>query len=130
MLKKMIISYALSVSIYFISRCVLQIFTDKVFENGFPGWFFVYLFNFIFYIMTISCGSLVSVFFHEKIIFHSSLVAALGIVLCTFITKPKINDYELFFLGILMGAILGGIGGGLVLLIRWVRSKKTTNRFT
>ncbi|KNC89018.1 hypothetical protein [Trabulsiella odontotermitis] len=123
---KKYITYVSCVALYIIARVVLQLFADYKFRHSFPGWGWVYFLNTLFYTMTLLCGCIVSIMIHEKSIIHASLVTALGVAVCTFVTKTHITDYGLFFSGIAMGAVLGGGGGGIVFLVRKLRYKQVS----
>ncbi|WP_156964176.1 hypothetical protein [Trabulsiella guamensis] len=119
----MTITYITCICIYIFTRYLLQEFTSYIFSGIFPGWYWVYLVNILFYTITIVCGCVAGMLVHKKTIRHASLITSLGISIYTFLTTPKITDYSLFFYGFILGIILGAIGGCVSLAVRWLQMK-------
>lgn len=64
------------------------------------------------------CGLLIGLLIYKNSIFHASVAVALGVLFTYLVSGVSQSEYILLLEGVLTGAVLGGIGGGVALVVR------------
>lgn len=116
--KGLFLNYITCINIYAFARYILQIVINYIFQDSHPGMEWVYIVNTTFYILLFLCGCLVGCLINKRTILHASFATAIAITLSNFYMGVRLSDYAGIISLFVLGAILGGAGGGMVLLVR------------
>lgn len=107
------LSYIICINICAFARNSLKIILWYMFRELYQNHWLIIFFNTIAYSIIFLCGCLTGFLIHKNSIFHSSLAVALGVMFTYLISGINQNEYILLLEGVLTGAVLGGIGGGV-----------------
>lgn len=91
---------------------------NYVFKDPTPNIEWFYFVNFMGYFLIFFCGCLAGYLVHKKIVLHAALATTLGVAFSIFLMGVKLTDYMTFFSILVLGAVLGGLGGCVVLIIK------------
>ncbi|EAA7242772.1 hypothetical protein FNH63_08965 [Salmonella enterica subsp. salamae] len=112
------LSYIICINICAFAINSLKIILWYIFREFYQNHWLIIFFNSMAYSIMFLCGCLTGFLIHKNSIFHSSLAVALGVMFTYLVSGINQNEYILLLEGVLTGAVLGGIGGAFVLLIR------------
>ena len=116
--KGLFFNYMICINVYAFTRYILQIVINYIFQDSHLGMEWAYIVNTIFYILLFLCGCLVGYLINKRTILHASFATAMAITLSNFYMGVGLTDYARILSLSVLGAILGGAGGGIVLLVR------------
>lgn len=115
------LSYIICINICAFTRNSLKIILWYIFRDSYQSTWLIIFFNLMACSIMFWCGCLIGFLIHKNSIFHASLAVALGVMFTYLISGMSPNEYILLLEGVLTGAVLGGIGGGCVLMVRKLR---------
>ena len=116
-----VLSYVICINVCAFTRNTLKMILWYAFRDIYQSVWLITLFNLMAYSIMFWCGFLMGFLIHKNSIFHASLAVALGVMFTYLISGMSPNEYILLLEGVLTGAVLGGFGGAVALILRKFR---------
>lgn len=117
------LSYIICINTCAFTRNVFKIILWYFFRDIYFNEWVSDFFTLISFLIMFGCGCLMGYLKHENSFFHASLAVALGVVFTYLISGVTLDEYIFLLKNAMVGAFLGGIGAGVVLILRKTRKK-------
>lgn len=116
------LSYVICINICAFIRNALKIVLWYGFRDFYFNEWLVDFFTLVSFFIMITCGGIMGYLIHKNSVFHAALAVALGVAYTYLLSGVSSTEFSYFIRNVTAGFILGGAGGGVILLVRKIRS--------